>query len=57
MSSNPESQPTIIGAVESCGLSNRTKQMRRGGDVIIRTRYGGERFVPMPAVEVLPRIC
>lgn len=57
LSSNPESQPTIIGAVESCGLGNRAPQMRRGGELIIRTRYGGERFVPMPAGEVLPRIC
>lgn len=42
---------SIIGIVKREDSFNRNKR------VVLKTRYGGKRYVPMPSGEILPRIC
>jgi hydrogenase expression/formation protein HypE len=53
----PENGPSIIGIVNPTVGDGETPTKPRRNRVIMRTPFGGARYVGIPTGEVLPRIC
>ena len=54
---SPDNGPAVIGIVNLTDGDDENLRVPKGGRVIMRTPFGGVRYVATPTGEVLPRIC